>query len=44
MKSRKADVLAQLAAGGKLAGDLDKALRDALTEFAKQFSVDEKKK
>ena len=28
---------------GKLEGDVEKQLRDALTEFAKQFSVDEKK-
>jgi len=43
IKSRKAEVLAQLKATGKLEGDIEKMLRDALTEFAKQFSVDEKK-
>ncbi|HEX4450191.1 MAG TPA: F0F1 ATP synthase subunit alpha [Kofleriaceae bacterium] len=44
VKSRKADVLAELKSGGKLEGDLDKRLRDALTEFAKQFSVEDKDK
>jgi len=43
MKSRKSDVLTDLKTGGKLEGDLEKRLRDALTEFAKQFSVEEKK-
>ncbi|HEY1814383.1 MAG TPA: F0F1 ATP synthase subunit alpha [Kofleriaceae bacterium] len=43
IKSRKADILTELKSTGKLEGDLDKRLRDALTEFAKQFSVDEKK-
>jgi F-type H+-transporting ATPase subunit alpha len=54
IKSRKPDVLDQLRASGKLEdvkdpatgkkgpGDLEKRLRDALTEFAKQFSVEEK--
>ena len=45
LKSRKADLLTQLDdVGTKLEGDLEKQLRDALTEFAKQFSVEEKKK
>jgi F-type H+-transporting ATPase subunit alpha len=55
LKSRKKDVLDELRASGKLEdvkdpatgkktpGDLEKRLRDALTEFAKQFSVEEKK-
>jgi F-type H+-transporting ATPase subunit alpha len=43
MKSRKADLVATLASTGKLEGDVEKQLRDALTEFAKQFSVEEKK-
>ncbi|HEY3804223.1 MAG TPA: F0F1 ATP synthase subunit alpha [Kofleriaceae bacterium] len=42
IKSRKADILSELKSTGKLEGDLDKRLREALTEFAKQFSVDEK--
>ena len=44
MKSRKADVLdrAQDATASSRA-TLEKQLRDALTEFAKQFSVEEKK-
>jgi F-type H+-transporting ATPase subunit alpha len=54
LKSRKTDVLEELkstgelkdvkdASGKKGPGDLEKRLRDALTEFAKQFSVEEKK-
>ncbi|HEY6177901.1 MAG TPA: F0F1 ATP synthase subunit alpha, partial [Kofleriaceae bacterium] len=54
LKSRKQDVLEELRGTGKLEdvkdasgkkgpGDLEKRLRDALTEFAKQFSVEEKK-
>jgi F-type H+-transporting ATPase subunit alpha len=43
MKARKTDVLTELKNNGKLEGDLEKRLRDALTEFAKQFSVEEKK-
>ena len=53
LKSRKQDVLEELRGTGKLEdvkdasgkkgpGDLEKRLRDALTEFAKQFSVEEK--
>jgi F-type H+-transporting ATPase subunit alpha len=42
MKSRKADLMKQLASGAKLKGDLETQLRDALTEFAKQFSADAK--
>jgi F-type H+-transporting ATPase subunit alpha len=43
MRSRKADVLAEMKSTGKLEGDLEKRLRDALTEFAKQFQVEEPK-
>jgi F-type H+-transporting ATPase subunit alpha len=54
LKSRKQDVLDELrttgelkdvkdASGKKGPGDLEKRLRDALTEFAKQFSVEDKK-
>jgi F-type H+/Na+-transporting ATPase subunit alpha len=55
LKSRKNDILEELKATGKLEdvkdpatgkkgpGDLEKRLREALTEFAKQFSVEEKK-
>jgi hypothetical protein len=42
VKSRKADILTELASTGKLEGDAEKRLRDALTEFAKQFSVEDK--
>src|SRR4051794_17322761 len=44
IKARKADILTELASSGKLEGDLEKRLRDALTEFAKQFSVEDKAK
>jgi F-type H+-transporting ATPase subunit alpha len=44
MKSRKADLLKQLAAGAKLKGDLETQLREALTEFAKQFDAKSDKK
>ncbi|HEY1550521.1 MAG TPA: F0F1 ATP synthase subunit alpha [Kofleriaceae bacterium] len=44
IKSRKADILATLKSTGKLEGDSEKQLRDALTEFAKQFSVEDKDK
>jgi F-type H+-transporting ATPase subunit alpha len=55
LKSRKSDILTELKSTGKLEdvkdpatgkkgpGDLEKRLREALTEFAKQFSVEEKK-
>jgi F-type H+-transporting ATPase subunit alpha len=43
MKSRKQSLLDELKSTGKLEGDTEKQLRDALTEFAKQFSTDEKK-
>jgi F-type H+-transporting ATPase subunit alpha len=43
MKARKADLINELRTTGKLEGDTEKQLRDALTEFAKQFSTDEKK-
>jgi F-type H+-transporting ATPase subunit alpha len=42
--SRKQSVLDELKGGGKLEGDLEKQLREGLTEFAKQFSVEDKKK
>src|SRR5688572_19036911 len=43
MKARKQSLLDELKSTGKLEGDSEKQLRDALTEFAKQFSVEEKK-
>ena len=43
MKACKADVITELKSNGKLEGDLEKRLRDALTEFAKQFSTEDKK-
>jgi F-type H+/Na+-transporting ATPase subunit alpha len=43
MKSRKQSLLDELKSTGKLEGDTEKQLRDALTDFAKQFSTDEKK-
>jgi F-type H+-transporting ATPase subunit alpha len=43
IKSRKESLLAEVKSTGKLEGDTEKQLRDALTEFAKQFSTDEKK-
>jgi F-type H+-transporting ATPase subunit alpha len=43
MKARKADVITELKSNGKLEGDLEKRLRDGLTEFAKQFSTEDKK-
>src|SRR6185503_7649829 len=43
MKARKQDVLEELKSTGKLEGDIEKRLRDALTEFAKQFSLETKK-
>jgi F-type H+/Na+-transporting ATPase subunit alpha len=43
MKARKADLITELKTNGKLEGDVEKQLRDALTEFAKQFSTEEKK-
>ena len=54
LTSRKADLLTELKSVGKLddvkdetgkkgPGALEKKLREALTEFAKQFSVEEKK-
>ncbi|MGH9887507.1 MAG: F0F1 ATP synthase subunit alpha, partial [bacterium] len=43
MKSRKQEVLDELKSTGKLEGDIEKRLRDALTEFAKQFSLETKK-
>jgi hypothetical protein len=36
-------VVTQIASTGNIAGDVEKQLRDALTEFAKQFSVEAKK-
>jgi F-type H+-transporting ATPase subunit alpha len=43
IKSRKASLLDEIRNTGKIEGDTEKQLRDALTEFAKQFSTDEKK-
>jgi F-type H+-transporting ATPase subunit alpha len=43
VKARKQDILDELRTTGKLEGDLEKRLREALGEFAKQFSVEEKK-
>ena len=43
MKARKQDILDELRTDGKLEGDLEKRLREAFGEFAKQFSVEEKK-
>jgi F-type H+-transporting ATPase subunit alpha len=43
IKSRKKEVLDAIRTSGKLDKDVEKQLRDALTEFAKQFSTDEKK-
>jgi F-type H+-transporting ATPase subunit alpha len=43
MKGRKQDVLDELRSSGKLEGDLEKRLRDAFAEFAKQFSVEGEK-
>jgi F-type H+-transporting ATPase subunit alpha len=40
LRSRKKDLLDEVRTTGKLEGDSEKRLRDALTEFAKQFSVD----
>jgi F-type H+-transporting ATPase subunit alpha len=42
LKSRKKDVLEEIRTTGKLEGESEKKLRDALSEFAKQFSVDSK--
>src|SRR5262245_50165453 len=44
MKARKQDILGELKSVGDFKGDLEKRLRDALTEFAKQFSLDKKEK
>jgi F-type H+/Na+-transporting ATPase subunit alpha len=43
MKSRKQPLIDELKSTGALGADTEKQLRDALTEFAKQFSVEEKK-
>jgi len=43
LKARKKEILEEIRTSGKLEGDTEKRLRDALTEFAKQFSVEEKK-
>jgi len=42
IKARKADILTELKGNAKLEGDLEKRLRDALTEFAKQFATEDK--
>jgi F-type H+/Na+-transporting ATPase subunit alpha len=39
IKSRKQDLLDELRTTGKLDGELEKRVREALAEFAKQFSV-----
>jgi F-type H+/Na+-transporting ATPase subunit alpha len=44
LKSSKKDVLESIRTSGKLEGDAEKQLREALTLFAKTFSVDEPKK
>jgi F-type H+/Na+-transporting ATPase subunit alpha len=44
MHSRKQDVLDTIEATGKLDAGVEKSLREALTEFAKTFSVEEKAK
>jgi F-type H+-transporting ATPase subunit alpha len=43
LRGRKKDILDGIRTSGKLEGEQEKQLRDALTEFAKQFSVEEKK-
>ncbi len=43
MRSRKKELFDTIRTSGKLDDNAEKSLRDALTEFAKQFSVDEKK-
>lgn len=43
MKSRKAEVVAEIRASGKLEGDSEQRLREAIGEFAKQFSVEQPK-
>jgi hypothetical protein len=42
VRSSKRDILDALRTGGKLDDDLEKRIREALTELAKQFSVDAK--
>ena len=42
IKSRKADLLEALRTTGSLDGGVEKQLRDALEEFAKQFAVEKK--
>ena len=42
VKARKADLLEGLRTSGSLDGGLEKQLRDALEEFAKQFAVEKK--
>jgi F-type H+-transporting ATPase subunit alpha len=44
LKSSKKDVLESIRTSGKLEGDVEKQLREALTLFAKTFSVEETKK
>jgi F-type H+-transporting ATPase subunit alpha len=43
MKSRKQTLIDEIKSTGALGADTEKQLRDALTEFAKQFSTDAKK-
>jgi F-type H+-transporting ATPase subunit alpha len=40
VKARKKEILEEIRTTGKLEGESEKRLREALTEFAKQFSVD----
>ena len=42
IKSRKKEILEEIRTTGKLEGESEKNLRAALSEFAKQFSVDDK--
>ena len=42
IKSRKKEILEEIRTTGKLEGESEKKLREALSEFAKQFSVDDK--
>jgi len=42
LRTQKKDVLDTLRSTGKLDDNMDKSLRDALTSFAKQFSVEKK--
>jgi len=41
LRTRKKDLLDSLRASGKLDEAMDKSIREALTDFAKSFSVEE---